>query len=36
MKAFAALFSELDTTTKTGAKTMALASYFRTAGPNGW
>lgn len=33
MKAFAALFSELDTTTKTGAKTMALASYFRTAPP---
>ena len=31
MKQFAALFSELDSTTKTGAKTASLAEYFRTA-----
>ncbi len=31
MKAFAALFAALDATTKTGAKTAALADYFRTA-----
>ncbi|MFN7223631.1 MAG: ATP-dependent DNA ligase [Paracoccaceae bacterium] len=31
MKRFAALFNALDATTKTGAKTAALAAYFRTA-----
>jgi DNA ligase-1 len=31
MKDFAALFTALDQTTKTGAKTAALADYFRTA-----
>ena len=31
MKGFAALFNALDATTKTGEKTAALASYFRTA-----
>jgi len=31
MKRFAALFEALDATTKTGAKTAALADYFRTA-----
>ena len=31
MKRFAALFTALDGTTKTGAKTAALADYFRTA-----
>lgn len=31
MKCFAALFAALDGTTKTGAKTDALADYFRTA-----
>lgn len=31
MKRFAALFAALDGTTKTGAKTAALADYFRTA-----
>lgn len=31
MKAFAALFRALDSTTKTGEKTAALADYFRTA-----
>ncbi|MGL5011834.1 MAG: ATP-dependent DNA ligase, partial [Paracoccaceae bacterium] len=33
MKAFAALFTALDSTTKTGAKTEVLAAYFRTAPP---
>ena len=33
MKAFARLFSELDTTTSTKAKTDALETYFRTAPP---
>ena len=31
MKAFAALFNALDSTTKTAEKTAALAAYFRTA-----
>ncbi len=31
MKAFAALFSSIDQTTKTSAKTAALAEYFKTA-----
>ena len=31
MKAFAALFADLDTTTSTKAKTEALEAYFRTA-----
>ncbi|QXT38107.1 ATP-dependent DNA ligase [Gymnodinialimonas ceratoperidinii] len=34
MKAFAALFTTLDQTTKTGLKTAALAEYFRTAPEN--
>ena len=33
MRAFAALFAALDATTKTGAKTEALAAYFRSAPP---
>lgn len=33
MRAFAALFAALDATTKTGAKTEALAAYFRAAPP---
>ena len=33
MKAFAALFAALDATTKTGAKTAALADYLRSAPP---
>jgi DNA ligase-1 len=34
MKRFAALFAALDGTTKTGAKTAALAQYFREAPPD--
>jgi DNA ligase 1 len=34
MKRFAALFAALDSTTKTSAKTEALASYFRAAPPS--
>jgi DNA ligase 1 len=34
MKAFAALFAALDGTTKTSAKTEALAAYFRAAPPS--
>jgi DNA ligase-1 len=34
MKRFATLFASLDSTTKTGAKTAALASYFRAAPPS--
>ncbi len=33
MRAFSALFAALDATTKTGAKTEALAAYFRNAPP---
>lgn len=33
MKAFAALFAELDETTRTGEKVAAMARYFRTADP---
>ena len=33
MKAFSALFQELDGTTRTGAKLEALERYFRSADP---